>query len=76
MKYFNKNTCTLITITQCSGSSVLSETHYCLQAIDSHNTRIIFDKQETGQRRKTLIAIEILQSLKNKALLIVNNHYS
>ena len=42
-------------------SSVLSETHYWLQAIDSHNTRIIFDKQETGQRRKTSIAIEILQ---------------
>ena len=58
------------------GSSVLSETHYCPQAIDSHNTRIIFDKQDTGQRRKTLIAIEILQSLKNKALLIVNNHDS
>lgn len=58
------------------GSSVLSETHYWLQAIYSHNTRIIFDKQETGQRRKTSIAIEILQSLKNKALIIVNNHYS
>ena len=57
-------------------SSVLSETHYWLQAIDSHNTRIIFDKQETGQRRKTSIAIEILQSLKNKALLIGNNHYT
>ena len=24
------------------GSSVLSETHYCLQAIDSHNTRILW----------------------------------
>ena len=41
-----------------------------------HTTLGFFDKQETGQRRKTSIAIEILQSLKNKALLIVNNHYS
>ena len=37
------------------GSSVLSETHYCLQAIDSRNTRIIFyttvtKKQSTFNR--------------------------
>ena len=33
------------------GSGVPSETHCWLQAIYSHNTRIIFDKKETGQRR-------------------------
>ena len=47
------------------GSSVLSETHYWPQAIDSHNTRIIFDEQETGQRSKT--SMVILQSLKKQS---------
>ena len=42
--------------------------YYRRQVIDLHNTWIIFDEQETGQRSKTAIAIKILQSLKKQSI--------
>lgn len=38
------------------GSSVLSETHYWLQAIYSHNTRIIFDKRRDKEGKHRLLS--------------------
>ena len=42
--------------------------YYRHQVIDLHNTWIIFDEQEMGQRSKTAIAIKILQSLKQQSI--------